>query len=101
MSAQAVTVVILDREYAVACTPEEKPGLVAAAAFLDARMREIRNNAKLFGLERIAVMAALNIAHDSLQMRGKLEQSGVDVANELRKLNQKLDQALAAGAPRA
>jgi cell division protein ZapA len=101
MSAQAVTVVILDREYAVACTPEEKPGLVAAAAFLDARMREIRNNAKLVGLERIAVMAALNIAHDSLQMRGKLEQSGVDVADELRKLNQKLDQALAAGAPRA
>lgn len=101
MSAQAVTVVILDREYAVACTPEEKPGLVAAAAFLDARMREIRDNAKLVGLERIAVMAALNIAHDSLQMRGKLEQSGVDVADELRKLNQKLDQALAAGAPRA
>lgn len=101
MSAQAVTVVILDREYAVACTPEEKPGLIAAAAFLDARMREIRNNAKLVGLERIAVMAALNIAHDSLQMRGKLEQSGVDVANELRKLNQKLDRALAAGTPRA
>ncbi len=101
MSAQAVTVVILDREYAVACTPEEKPGLVAAAAFLDARMREIRNNAKLVGLERIAVMAALNIAHESLQMRGELQQSGIDVAEELRKLNHKLDQALAAGAPRA
>jgi cell division protein ZapA len=101
MSAQAVTVVILDREYAVACTPEEKPGLVAAAAFLDARMREIRNSAKLVGIERIAVMAALNISHESLQMRGELQQSGVDVAEELRKLNHKLDQALAAGAPRA
>jgi cell division protein ZapA len=101
MSAQAVTVVILDREYAVACTPEDRPGLVAAAALLDARMREIRNNSKLVGLERIAVMAALNIAHESLQLRAKLEQYDVDVAEELRKLNQKLDQALAATAPRA
>ena len=92
---QPMNVTILDREYAVACEPEEREKLIAAAAYLDGKMREIRGKAKLVGLERIAVMAALNIAHESLQARTELKQVGVDVGEELRKMNAKLEQALA------
>lgn len=90
-----VSVTILDREYAVACKPDERQGLIEAAAYLDAKMRDIRANAKLVGLERIAVMAALNIAHESLQARTELRKVGVDVADELRMMNMKLEAALA------
>lgn len=95
MSQQAVKVSILDREYAVACSEADKPGLIQAAAYLDGKMREIRAGAKLVGLERIAVMAALNIAHESLQARTELKQVGVDVGEELRQMNAKLEAALA------
>jgi cell division protein ZapA len=95
MSQQAVKVSILDREYAVACAPEDRTGLIEAAAYLDAKMREIRSGAKLVGMERIAVMAALNIAHESLQARTQLKQVGVDVGEELRQMNAKLEAALA------
>ncbi len=92
---QPMNVTILDREYAVACEPEEREKLIAAAAYLDGKMREIRGKAKLVGLERIAVMAALNIAHESLQARTELKQVGMDVGEELRKMNAKLELALA------
>lgn len=94
--ASPVTVSILDREYQIACPPEERPGLIAAAAYLDGKMREIRAASKLVGLERIAVMAALNIAHESLQARSELNRVGVDVGEELRRMNAKLEAALAA-----
>jgi cell division protein ZapA len=64
--AKAVDITILGREYRVACTDEERESLLTAAAFLDRRMREIRDNAKVTGNEKVAVMAALNIAHELL-----------------------------------
>ena len=64
--AKAVDITILGREYRVACADEERESLLTAAAFLDRRMREIRDNAKITGNEKIAVMAALNIAHELL-----------------------------------
>jgi len=62
-------VTILGREYRVACKESEREELQQAVQFLDRRMREIRDSGKVAGTERIAVMAALNIAHDLL--RGK------------------------------
>lgn len=62
-------VTILGREYRVACAEEERPALLEAVAYLDARMREIRDAGKVGGVDRIAVMAALNIAHDLLRER--------------------------------
>ncbi len=91
----AINVTILDREYAVACSPEEREGLIQAAAYLDGKMREVRSSAKLVGLERIAVMAALNIAFESLQQKQELSRVGSDVGEELRKMNAKLEAALA------
>ena len=64
--AKTAEITILGREYRVACGDEERESLLTAAAYLDRRMREIRDNAKVTGNEKIAVMAALNIAHEFL-----------------------------------
>jgi cell division protein ZapA len=69
MASQTVTVKILDKEYQVSCTPEEVEDLHASARHLDAQMRAIREGGRVFGVDRIAVMAALNITHDLLRMK--------------------------------
>ena len=62
-----VTVRILDKDYHVACPAAERANLESAARFLDSKMREIRDAGRIFGLERIAVLAALNISYEMLQ----------------------------------
>jgi cell division protein ZapA len=62
-------VTILDREFRVACPSEERAELLDAVAYLDKNMREIRDAGKINSIERIAIMAALNIAHELLTMR--------------------------------
>ncbi len=94
--ATPVAVSILDREFLVACTPAERPGLIAAAAYLDGRMREVRGNTRTQGIERIAVMAALNIAHELMQSRQRADVDGGALAQHLLALRGKLDTALAA-----
>ena len=71
MDEQATTldVSILGREYRVACKESERDELLLAVQLLDRRMREIRDSGKIAGTERIAVMAALNIAHELLQAK--------------------------------
>lgn len=75
---------LLDRELRVACPEEERGELLDAVAFLDKRMREIRDAGKIASIERIALMAALNITHELLSMKvGK----GVDVADFKRRMD--------------
>jgi cell division protein ZapA len=62
-------VTILDREFRVACPNEERAELLDAVAYLDKNMREIRDAGKITSVERIAIMAALNIAHELLTIR--------------------------------
>ena len=95
MSEAPVSVNILDREFLIGCTPEEKPGLIAAANYLDAKMREIRNSARAAGVDRIAVMAALNIAHELIQLRQHSESDNGTLAQHLQMLRAKLDGVLA------
>ena len=64
---RTVSVNILDKEYQVACPPEQEAELIVSASYLDKQMRSIRESGKVIGLERIAVMAALNISHELLQ----------------------------------
>lgn len=64
----SVLVHLLDKEFRVGCPPDERDNLIKAARFLDDKMREIRES-NVIGLERIAVMAALNLAHELLQAR--------------------------------
>ncbi|NHO85526.1 cell division protein ZapA [Pseudoteredinibacter isoporae] len=86
---------ILDKEYQVACTPEERDALMQAARNLDARMRDVRTNGNVIGLERIAVMVALNLSHEllSLQRRQSAAEAGLD-DELLNRLAEKLDKAL-------
>ena len=91
-----VAVNILDREFLVACTPEERPGLIAAAAYLDGKMREVRGNTRTQGIDRIAVMAGLNIAHELMQSKQRADIDGGSLAQHLQTLRGKLDTALAA-----
>lgn len=69
-------VVILGRELRVACPPDEQKGLLEAVAYLDKKMREISEAGKIASVERIAIMAALNIANELLT-----ERSGAGVPN--------------------
>ena len=92
-SANTVTVRILDKDYQVACPEEQEAELVVSAKYLDKQMRGIRDSGKVIGLERIAVMAALNISYELLQAsdHGESEQFGGD---PVKRLNHKLDDAL-------
>lgn len=67
--ANTFSVTILDKEYQVACPAEQQADLLLSARHLDEQMRAIRSTGKVIGLERIAVMAALNISHELLQAR--------------------------------
>jgi cell division protein ZapA len=67
---RSIEIHILGRAYKVACTREEEPALVAAAHYLDGKMREIRDTSKVIGAERIAIMAGLNLAHELLSHGG-------------------------------
>jgi cell division protein ZapA len=67
VTARIVTVTILDKDYQVTCPVEQEAELVVSASYLDKQMRSIRETGKVIGLERIAVMAALNISHELLQ----------------------------------
>jgi cell division protein ZapA len=66
---KTLTVHILDREYRVACPDGAETALEQAARFLDHKMVEIRDSRKVLGIERIAVMSALNLTHDLLNQR--------------------------------
>jgi len=81
--AKTVEITILGREYRVACGDEERESLLTAAAYLDRRMREIRDSAKITGNEKIAVMAALNITHELL---GAKLPGGFDIGDFKRRM---------------
>jgi len=91
---QPVTVHILDREYMVGCAPEERAGLIEAAARLDADMRRLRNNARGATTERIAVLAALNIAHELHGLRQRIGRDDADAASAIAAITRRLDDAL-------
>lgn len=77
-----VDVNILGREFRVACTKDEKADLLKAVDYLDRNMREIRDSGKVIGVERIAIMAALNFAHELLSMNV----DGVDLGEVRRRI---------------
>lgn len=84
----------MGREFRISCPEDEREGLLAAVSYLDRKMREIRDTGKVIGLERIAIMAALNITHDYL---AALPPAADDSAarDKVEQLNARLDAALA------
>jgi cell division protein ZapA len=81
---KTVEVNLLGRSYRVACEDGEREALMQAVAYLDAKMNEIRKAGKVMGAERIAVMAALNVAHELLSVR--LGGTALDVGQAKRRL---------------
>jgi cell division protein ZapA len=94
-AAKSIEVTVLGRSYTVACSDSERDALLQAVAYLDGKMAEIKKAGKVAGTERIAVTAALNIAHELLSMRlGE----GFDVGEARRRIvdiEAKLEAALA------
>ena len=94
-ASEPVSVIILEREFLVACTADERPGLIAAAHYLDSKMREMRNAARGAGLDRVAILAALNISHELLDARQQASTESTRLAEKLLALNTKLERAVA------
>lgn len=92
-----VSVRILEKEYQVACLPEERSELLDSAEYLNGKMREIRDAGNIVGLDRIAVMAALNLAHELLKIRGRGEVVNADVGQKIRQLRERVETALTRG----
>jgi len=67
--AKTLDITLLGRSYRVACSDEERDALLKAVAYLEGKMNDIKDSGKVAGTERIAVMAALNVAHELLSMR--------------------------------
>jgi len=89
-----VSVRILDKEYQVACPASERTELLDSAEVLDAKMREIQNTGRVVGLDRIAVMAALNMANDLLRAQARDRQLDGDVSARLKNISDRVESAL-------
>jgi cell division protein ZapA len=93
-----VDIKILDKDYRIACPAEEQNELLASARFLDSRMREIRQTGRVIGTDRIAVLAALNIVHELLQVQNGQPGLDSDLARRLARLEERIGEALSAEA---
>jgi cell division protein ZapA len=89
---EAVNVHILDREYTIGVEPGERSSLMAAAKLLDTRMREVRGSNKMTAVDRIAVLAALNLAHELQQMRDEQHQRQREFTRIIDDLQHRLEQ---------
>jgi len=92
-----VSVRILEKEYQIACPIEERSDLLDSAEFLNSRMREIRDSGKVVGLDRIAVIAALNMANELIRLRKSDSNLESDVGGRLRILRERVESALEKG----
>jgi cell division protein ZapA len=92
-----VNVKILDKEYQVACKADEKADLLDSAELLNVRMKEIRDGGKVTGLDRIAVMAALNMANELILTRGQEQALESDAAVRLQGMRERVETALQSG----
>ena len=93
-ASEAVALRLIDREFLIACAPEERDGLLEAAGFLDRKMRELRANAKAPSFERLAVLTAINVAHELLILRKRHDGQEQRLSDGLAALRSRLDAAL-------
>jgi cell division protein ZapA len=90
----AVSVRILDKEYFVGCPPDERNDLLESAEYLNKKMREIRDTGKVVGADRIAVMAALNMANELLRLRKQDQEIQGSVSGRVKHLRERVEGAL-------
>ena len=92
-----LSVRILEKEYIVACSPDERTDLLDSAEILNKSMREIRDSGKIAGLDRIAVMAALNLAHEVLKLRARDTGADHETGHRIKALRERVESALEKG----
>lgn len=93
-STQAFTVKILDKEYKVGCPKGEQAALITSAKEVDSRMRKIRQSGKVLSSDRVAVMVALNLAHELVNTRSQVENIDDDVFDRLDNLQEQIAETL-------
>ena len=94
-----VSVRILDKEYQVACPAEERTDLLDSAEILNNKMREIRDSGRIVGLDRIAVMAALNMANDLMHAQARDLQLDGDISDRLKSISDRVESVLGSTQP--
>ena len=92
---KSMSVKILGKEYKINCPNGQEPELLDAALYLDQKMSEIRSKGRIYGVERIAIMAALNLAHELLSQNNSRQANAMEINNRLQQLHDKIDLALA------
>ena len=92
-----VSVRIMEKEYVIACPYEERTALLDTAEFLNSRMREIRDSGKVVGLDRIAVMVALNLANELLRLKNQDARLESDASGRIRALRERVEGAIEKG----
>jgi cell division protein ZapA len=90
----AIKIQIMDKEYLVTCADDERAELVACAQHLSAKMSEIRSSGKVVGVDRIAVMAGLNLAHEAIRSGYLDNEHTQSIASRLEKLNSQIEETL-------
>ena len=88
---------ILNKEYQVNCPSGSEEELLEAAQYLDEKLREIRNSGRVVGMERMAIMAALNISHELALFRRQKEAYVLSVTEQIDRLQSKINDALIVG----
>ncbi|MDA8361553.1 MAG: cell division protein ZapA [Gammaproteobacteria bacterium] len=94
MSKATITISVLGKEFTVSCPEEEREALVRAARYVDARMQETQRSGKSMGIERGAVMAALNIAYELLRLREQSQSAVGDFGRRVQALIDRVDGVL-------
>ncbi|MDQ1302026.1 MAG: cell division protein ZapA [Pseudomonadota bacterium] len=92
-----VNIKILEKEYQISCPISERAALLSSAELLNTRMREIRDSGKVIGLDRIAVMAALNMANELLRSRNVGESLEGNAKLRLQAMRERIEGTLQAG----
>jgi cell division protein ZapA len=92
-----VSVRLLDREYQVACPADQRSDLLDSAEYLDSKMREVRDTGKVVGLDRIAVISALNLANELIKLRRNGSSVDADLGAKLQRLRERVESALEKG----
>lgn len=92
-----VNVKILEKEYQISCPADERKALIDSAELLNNKMREIRDSGKVVGLDRIAVMAALNMANDLIKINDDGEHLETNAKFKVREMRERVESALQAG----
>lgn len=92
-----ISIRILDKEYLIACPPDERADLQRAATLLNARLRETRESGKIIGTERLLMMAALNMANDLAKIQAREERVTSEYGSRVKAMRERVERALVQG----